>query len=379
MTKRTVLQRGMRVLQAADRLLEILIFDTLLATPRRRRAVAIHLGCTALTFYALSGWLFIPHPTFQADPISGAPYIDDASWPRTDPDVAALAVDSKLTPERIMILHRELGRHAVQLAHAMALLDLPEPPSFRCVPDFRVAREAASLLTAHGVELARVGRYDEAVHEWLHAIRLGRVMSRGAAHPPTLIEGLVAVATQRRALLALVDLAEKHHLSPLGAVLVRRELALRDREGAPTLNALLRGDAAGVNRELDRSIANGQLDGLGSAADILRLVLPVRLADRAKLIAEARDLLNIRFAQVIAGVEGNTIVHPVATDDDVNPLRLLPAVFSRARARALIADLLIAYAVPDPKAAAERLALIDATVAKLDAATHALIDPRRTR
>lgn len=364
-----------RTVRLIDNVLEVLVFDVALATPRRRRVAALLVAMAGLAAYLVSGLVFTPTLQIEFDPISTAPYVDDATWQAPGPVIAETLSDMKITPARDKALAVELGKYSRQLQSVYNLLDAVPPPRFAGVPRYRTVRDIANLLVCRGLWRAARGEGDEAVRDWVASARLGLVMARGSSNTgAVLVEGMISTAIERCALRALkqhIDAGRLEHRQE-----VRVDQYLKERARCPrTLASYMRGERKYFENIMEQAVRNGSLAIDGSVPRLVNLVMPARHADRVAMIEDVRTAGRRYYDALLPGGDSTRELVPADLDRiaacefgpaGASTLALVRAMFSRERAAAFVSRWVLSIANPNINTAGERIAALESEVRYID-------------
>lgn len=357
------------VLGILDDLLEMLIFDILLATRRRRWVAAGLTGFTGLMLYLVSGILFTPTTTIPLDPVSSAPYIDDATW-KSPADVVSQTCSQRTVPAGgLPALEAELEKHQDLLTRVRAKLEAQNPPHFSQVPNFRNVRELGNLLVARGVWRSERGESCAAMRDWLTAARLALVVADDRHRPITLIEGMISTGIERQAMRAIQAHVDAGRTIPCNATKFTDYLEVRARYNR-TLAGYLRGERAFAERMLGRARELGCLNFDDGLPRFGNLFMPVRHADRVLFIDGLRDTLARYHDRVAAealkpsprSLEEAELDQLATADDSTvrgGPVDFVAALFSRPRAVSFVSRWILDIAHPNIEAAGKRIETLE--------------------
>lgn len=366
----------MRTVRRVDDLLEVLIFDVALGTSRGRRFVAAIAAVSGLCLYLLAGMIAAPVMVYDLDgPLSTAPYVDGATWTPSTWLIDTAAVDHAIPAGRRADLERDVAARAPALARLTALLAVDRPAPFHHTPWFHRAREAANLLMASALCEAAAGRRDRAAEHLLMAARLGGALTDMPAGKTTVIQGMVGVATEKRALVGLMKHFDAHCASSATQVAVERYFAARPADRT-TLRAFLAGERAVFERHAAFAIQHGTLaHERGRWANAF---LPARHADRAAFLTQVRFRVRAAYHALETRAPGAVtqadldLIAGGGTPVTLENASLLRALFSRSHAVGVVARGVMLEILPPCEKAAERIAALDEVVAKARARAEVL-------
>lgn len=353
----------MRLIRLLDDLLEILIFDVALATPRRRRVAAAIAAACGVVFYGISGLLFVPVVTPSAEIVDGAPYLlQEASG--SFPDLLRVVAVERLVPAgRGAELERALEGQAARLDRLVSLLASTRPPALEQRPRYRELRSAAWALVARGVWHAEGDRGGAAMLQWFTALRLARVVAQGSVgRPANVLDGLVASAIEQEALKALTWYAD-WRMTPAEWGLMQRELRIRRAE-SKTLRDFMAGERAAAVRFFEKAHADGGFVEQELGIYLSRALLPLRQADRAAFVDEVRDrYLRVMDADIAltAGNATRAGRHELETDH-----ALVLAPFSHEHAVTRMTNLIVSSMTVDYAMVGERLQVTERLARELE-------------
>jgi hypothetical protein len=284
-----------RLVRKLDDVAEVLIFDVLLAT-RRRRLVAGTLAAVAgLALYVFSGFLLPTAPYMLSVTLDSKPAIDDKTWSTGSGKAMDVAVDFEIRPGDVAPLTKDLEAQRRTL-NGIVELTSRGTFTFPNEPCFKYVREAANMLVARGVLTGNEGNYSGAI-DFRAAARLGRSVGRGANGRGLLIDAMIGVACERVAVRAMTKVARDGRMSDSAAAIILADLSARPRQVDP-LEMSLRSERDYLLGIVARWVKDGSLPLEFAYGTPLRLWLPVRAGARRVTGARMEALIRDAYARM---------------------------------------------------------------------------------
>lgn len=280
----------LRLLKTLDDLAEVLLFDVLLATKRRRRVCGALAAGALLALYLVSGYLVAPPP---ADvPFARIPAEMPGGLSIAEQDLISRAVGegridriaaARLRP-LLMRESRELDRISVHTDPAILA-------QWCRIVSARRAADVGMLLIARGLLLRQDFQHMAAQNAWLAALRLGAAMTVPQDREDDVAAHVLGGLLQVRATRLLREEQLGGHLARIMGDDVLRDLAVRPSLIATSAGVVRRYQAR-VHRILDTWVRTNALPG-GHAS--LRAVLPWRESARRSIAPAIAAGIDARY------------------------------------------------------------------------------------
>jgi hypothetical protein len=285
----------LHVLKKLDDLAEVLVYDVLLATPRRRRVAAVLTGTVAMGLYLASGFLVAPAPVEPAH--LGVPIVPLAGLEIADEDLIARAVNGRRVNQRFVDRMRPLlESNSVELER-VSVRQPPELLAQWCrVVGTRRATDVGLLLLARGLVLRHQGAIMAAQSSWLAALRVGAALTVGHGRDEDVGSHVLGGVLQTKAVRLLCQETRAGRFYAMMA----REAAL-DLVTRPSLAAGLAGQLARYH-ERARGIVETWVstNALPRNLESLRYYLPIREGARREAARAIRFHLDQLFGEQIS-------------------------------------------------------------------------------
>lgn len=378
-------KRSLRILRFVDDLAEALIIHVLLATPARRKFCAGVLTLGGLAAYLFSGFLVAPPPVdasvgSQAFAAPIAPFWDDVGTE----SVTKAADTGRVDPGDHPAVQAGILANADSLARARIECNRPGGFRFDVTPNYRTLRRMGNLLIARGVlaiqeeaagqspETNAVGIAgyqpicilggDRAIHDFLAARNLGRAVARGAGDGPYLIDMMVGLAIERRAVQAMTRFAQSGRMTRSQALWMALD-SPPARDSAGRLAAVLGNETRFAQRVVRHFAATNAWPDSPDTA-LLRLWMPWRQAARAAAARKLEDKLATAYQPAIdllasRGSMPSPEELPPAAASEIGAAEAVMACFSAEKGVELSVRLVDRMAMPNVRSAANRLAQFD--------------------
>lgn len=289
----------LRVLRILDDLAEVVLFDVMLATPRRRRLCALAAGTIGLAAYVSSGFWMAPHtsPRFPERIERAAPAMP--GLPAEQVEIAAEIVRvGKIEPGRQAALERALEYHRFELDRFVSLAggtDLQMQYTCSALGLARVST-VATMLLARGVIYA----HDEpsaAVRDWLTVVRMSDALSQQDRIP----EHAVASALLCTAVPLLDKVVRTSELMEAELATIA-EMLMHRRTLTQTYTTHFMEEGRQIRRMLEHYALTNELP---AAYRGLRFYLPVKASNRKAVATRAANLIDGHLAGLaLATVQG---------------------------------------------------------------------------
>lgn len=292
-----------KLVRKVDDLAEALIFDVMLATPRRRWVAAGLAACAGVALYALSG-LLVPTKTYaESQTLSCEPVLDDKAFHAGSGAYILVAQEGTIARGDAAKLDADLAANDAAV-HRMVSRMAGGPVTFPEQPSFKVMRQAGHLLIARGVRAQLRGAEHAAVQDWIASARLARSVARGKQGRGVLIDAMVGVAMERCSIKAMARHARSGAMSARMAARVLDDLAARDVE---PVSVVMQREQEWVQDVLRRWADDGAWPEGGVDAWPLKLWLPVTAGGRRDMRTQLEPLIQdvyLRLEHHAHGSEG---------------------------------------------------------------------------
>lgn len=285
----------LRVLRVLDDLAEVVLFDVMLATPKRRRLCALAAGSIGLAAYMSSGFWMAPAtlpPSFErAAPIQSAM----PGLPAEQVEIAADMVRvGKIDPSRQAVLEKALEYHRFELDRFVSLAGGTELQMGYTCYSLGIARVStvATMLLARGIIYA----HDEpsaAVRDWLTVLRMADVLQVPAV-PERVAEHAVASVLTNTAVGLLDKVVRTAELMPAELSTINRMLTQRPKLHE-SYSVQFAFEASRLRSMLEHWAATNELPLMYRG---LRFYLPVNAANRRAVAARAIEQIESRLHEL---------------------------------------------------------------------------------
>lgn len=285
----------LRVLRVLDDLAEVVLFDVMLATPKRRRLCALAAGSIGLAAYVSSGFWMAPA---TLPPASGCAAPVAAAMPGLPAEQVEIAAEmvrvGKIDPARQAALERALEYHRFELDRFVSLAGGTELQMHYTCASLGLARVStvATMLLARGMVYA----HDEpsaAVRDWLTVVRVADALQVPMV-PERAGEHAVASVLTNTAVGLLDKVVRTAELMPAELATINRMLTER-RKLHETYAVMFSFEGSRLRKMLEHWAATNELPLMYRG---LRFYLPVNAANRRAVAARAIETIEQRMADL---------------------------------------------------------------------------------